>query len=188
MAKNKAVVNILKQGLNRVEFESEYYVTPEGRFVVGQMPTFSFDSLGYDGISEDYMIMEKFYDFGNFLMVVLVGPKADSGKYNNYYEYLEYGNWIHEIPKGNKNVFAVGTSPHYIYETSCWETATTEALIELSCQTQINLDSEYYQSGGVSGGGTYIKVDVTLANWRVVARVFDPMYNIHYVLVKMPLN
>ncbi len=188
MAKNKAVVNILKQGLNRVESESDYYITPEGRFVDGQMPTFSFDSLGYDGISDDYMIMMKFYDEANFLMVVLVGPKADSGKFNNYYEYQEYGDWIHEIPEDGKNLFAVGTSPHYIYEKSCWETAATEALIELSRQAQIELDSEHIQESGSSYGGTFIKIDVTLVNWRVVARAYDPLYKIHYVLVKMPLN
>ncbi len=188
MAKNKAIINILKQDYNQVTFQSGYFITPEGRYVVGEMPTFSFDSLGYDGISEDYTIMEKFYDYENYLMVVLVGPKADSGKYSNQYQYIEYNDWIHTIPRDDNNLFAVGYSPHYIYESSSWETTVSEALIELSCQMDINLKSAQVQSGGIVSGGTLVEVDVILRNWRVVARIYDPLNKIHYSLLKMPLN
>ena len=188
MAKSDAIWTILSQNRSRVVTKSGMVGYTQQLMYIGEKPQFVVDSLGYDGISDDYAILDKYYDAANYQLIVLVGPKSDSSSYGNNVSDNDYGDWTRSVPCDNGNLYALGSSPQYYYLTSCWRTATENALVELSRQVSTNIKSLYKYDGYEIHKTIVEEGEVILKNWRIVARQFDPSNKTYHVLVKMPSN
>jgi hypothetical protein len=179
----------LSQNRSRVITRSGLTGFTQRLMYVGEKPQFIVDSLGYEGIYDDYAILDRFYDPANYQLIVLVGPKADSATFDiNKQDYADFGDWTRDVPHDNDNLYALGSSPRYYYLSSCWRTAVENALAELSRQISTNIKSLYKYDGNEVYKTIVEEGEVVLTNWRIVARYYDPSNQTYHVLVKMPVN
>jgi len=188
MAKCDGIWNILGQARNRIITKAGLTGIDDNVLYVGQKPQFEIDSLGYDGIYDDFAVFDKFYSKKDYLMIVLVGPKGDSVGFNDGYEKEDYGDWIHTIPHDDKYLYALGSAPKYYYQSSSWKKALESALVDMTHQISTRVKS-LYKFEGQSVYKTVIEEgEVVLKNWRIVARKYDPANRTYNVLIRMPIN
>jgi hypothetical protein len=188
MAKSDAIWAILSQNRSRVITRSGLMGFTHRLMYVGEKPQFIVDSLGYEGIYDDYAILDRYYDSDNYQLAVLVGPKADSATYDSgKQEYEDFGDWVRDLPHDDANLYALGSSPNYYYLSSCWRTAVENALTELSRQISTNIKSLYKYDGYEIYKTVVEEGEVVLTNWRIVARYYEPSNRTYHVLVKMPV-
>ena len=187
MAKSDAIWSILGQNRSRVITKSGMLGYTPSLMYIGEKPQFVVDSLGYEGIYDDYSILDRFYDPANYQLIVLVGPKADSASYDaDKLEPSDFGDWIHDLPHDGANLYALGSSPRYYYLASCWRTALENALVELSRQISTDIKSLYKYDGNDIYKTIVEEGEVTLTDWRIIARHYDPASQTYHVLIKMP--
>jgi len=164
---------------------------------MGKHVQFEVDSMGYDGIYDDYIILDKHYLDYEYMLLVLVGPKDDSTSFQNNIGVRDYGNWTHERPVDDEYYYAAGMAPEYYYQSSSWKQALTKALEEMTVllSTKVeainkgetialndNVISNYYKI-------SRFEEDYILRNWQVVSRKIekiDPHKTTFNVLIRMP--
>ncbi|MCP4582792.1 MAG: hypothetical protein GY839_14375 [candidate division Zixibacteria bacterium] len=188
MAKSDGIWNILSQSRNKVTAKAGLTGIDSRLLYVGQRPQFVIDSLGYDGISNDFAVFDKFYGKKDYLMVVLVGPKSDSANFDNDYEKEDFGDWIHTIPGDGKYLYALGSAPKYYYQSSSWKRALENALVDLTHQISTEIKSLYKFEAQNVYKTVMEEGEVVLKNWRIVARKYDSSSQTYNVLIRMPIN
>ena len=154
---------------------------------MGQDLQFTVDTAAFEQALKANIILDKYYDDSENLLLVFVGPKSDSADIFNRQEACDYGDWTHDIPKNDKYLYSVGAAPGYYYKSSSWQEATQKALIELAHQ----ISSDIKALNKYEGYNVYKTVieegDVVLKKWQVVARKIDPSNDTYNVLIRMPL-
>jgi len=164
---------------------------------MGKNIQFEVDSLGYDGIYDDYIILDKSYVNSEYMLITLVGPKDDSINFQDNVEARNYGDWIHERPADDEYYYAAGMAPEYYYQSSSWKQALTRALEEMALllsskveamnkdETITINDHNIYNYYRISR----FEEDYTLRDWQVAARKIEKInsYTKTYnVLIRMP--
>ena len=188
MARSDGIWNILSQSRNKVSAKAGITGLGQNMMYIGQTPLFTIDSLGYEGIYDDFVVFDKFYNEDDYLMIVLVGPKGDSAGFSVDYAKEDFGDWIHSIPSDSEYLYALGSAPKYYYQTSSWEQATKNALVDLTHQISTNIKSLYKFEGDNVYKTVIEEGEVILRNWRIAARKYDPQNRTYNVLVRMPIE
>ncbi len=188
LAKSIAIWNVLSQSKIRVSTVSGIAGTNPNIIYMGQDVQFRIDSLGYDGIYDDYVILDKHYIGYDYLLTVLVGPKSDSADFADRNQQCDYGDWTHEIPHDNENLYSMGSAPEYYYQSSSWKEALKNALVEMAHQISSEIKSLYKYEGHNVYKTVLEEGDVFLMNWWVAARKYNPENKTYNVLIKMPVS
>jgi len=150
---------------------------------MGQNIIFETDTSKFETITTRYTVMEKY--FTNNMLVVLVGPKGDSNRTIGY-SHRDYGEWWLDVPHDDDFLYAVGSTPNYYYESSSWNIAMNNALIEMTRQISLTVKS-LLKYDGETVDKTFIEEgDVLLNNWRVVARHYSANNKTFHILIRMP--
>lgn len=154
---------------------------------MGQDIQFVVDTTAFKGASETNIILDKYYDSHGNMLVVLIGPETDSADLANLTKVHDYGDWIHEVPKDDEYLYAVGLAPVYYYQASSWKEAKINALIEMAHQISAEIKSLQKYEGNNVYKTIVEEGDVVLKKWQVIARKFDSSNNTFNVLIRMPI-
>ncbi len=150
---------------------------------MGQNISFETDSSHYEPIADQDTVIEKYYS-GNML-IILVGPKKFADSSINYLV-RDYGQWWTDIPNDNEYFYALGSTPKYYYESSSWDIALNNALIELTRQISLQVKSLVKYDGQTVEKSFIEEGDVVLKDWRIIARHYSPDNQTYHVLIRMP--
>ncbi len=150
---------------------------------MGQNITFETDTSRYETVAARDMVLERYYI--NNMLIALVGPAKNRDSSINYL-IRDYGQWWTDVPSDNDHFFALGSTPKYYYESSSWDMALNNALIEMARQISLTVKS-LVKYDGQSVEKMFIEEgDVSLLNWRVIARHYAPGNETFHVLIRMP--
>ena len=92
--------------------------------------------------------------------------------------------WVERTPQTPHYHYAIGASPLYFYEASCWRKAEEIAFRNLGRTVLVDIMAMQKQAQQ----GQEIRdeqIEITLHNVQIVARYVDPDTRIHYVLMRM---
>lgn len=143
------------------------------------------DSALHDSVNSEYMVLEKHY-FSDMLLV-LIGPKSDSGRSESPYSRAKSnGEWWRDIPKDGSNYYAVGLAPAFHYESSSWDAALTEAILDLASQQIVRITGIVKYDGQTLSKTIEQEGTTILRHWHTVARHYSPDIGAYFVLIRMP--
>lgn len=183
-AKSDAVWNIISQNRINIRLESAMSGPESNLMYMGSTINIEVDSLQYDNVSENNVILDSFYR-GNML-IVLVGQGDDSSGFTGSLIAQDFGDWIHELPADERYFYSAGMAPDYYYQSNSWKEALNKALLDMTAQISSKVRS-FQTSDRYSIFQTIVEEsEATLTDWQVVARKYDTANNSCNVLIRMP--
>ena len=97
---------------------------------------------------------------------------------------VEKPEWIEKPPQSPSFFYAVGASPLFYYEASCWRNAEEMAFRDLARSKRVHIMA--MQKQDVQGQEIRDEqLEITLQDVDLISRYIEPLTRIHYVLLRM---
>ncbi len=172
----------------RVRGGQAFWTTEAGVHSMGSQYSASYDSSLNDLYQSTLKVLDAFVDHQK--TIVLVGDSSlcllDEGLTQPIsVSAIQQPDWVERLPDDARNLYGVGSSEEYYYESSSWERAEQNTFMSLARTTRSTVISMQKKTTNESQDVFNEDIDVELHNVEIVARWRDIEKKIFYVLGKV---